>query len=72
MVIELYGLTLHDDREDVYADAEISGELKIKTHYECLDIAQSNRVHYLSFSLPSSEIPDLDADLQDLILKHEE
>jgi tRNA (guanine-N7-)-methyltransferase len=72
MVIDLYDLTLHSDQEDVYADAGILPELKIKTHYESLDIAQSNRVHYLSFSLPSSEIPDLDADLQDLIFKHEE
>ena len=28
-------------------------ELKIKTHYESLDIAKSNRIHYLCFSLPA-------------------
>ena len=30
----------------------MNDELKIKTHYESLDIAGSNRIHYLSFSLP--------------------
>jgi len=35
----------------------LSDELKIKTHYEGLDIAQSNRIHYLSFSLPLQELP---------------
>jgi len=52
-VIEMYGCVLHDDHEDLYHSETISEELKIKTHYESLDIAQSNRVHYLCFSLPS-------------------
>jgi tRNA (guanine-N7-)-methyltransferase len=29
----------------------LSEELKIKTYYESLDIAQSERIHYLKFSL---------------------
>lgn len=52
-VIELYGCTVHEDSDNVYAQSTIKPELQIKTHYESLDIAQSNRVHYISFSLPA-------------------
>ena len=52
LVIDQYGLILHEDKEDVYAESTIHDDLKIKTHYEGLDIAQSSRVHYLCFSLP--------------------
>ena len=52
LVIELYNCHLHKDTDDVYKQAEIAEELKIKTHYESLDIAGSNRIHYLCFSLP--------------------
>ena len=52
LVIDLYGCRLHTASEDVYKEEIKSQELKIKTYYESLDIAQSNRVHYLCFSLP--------------------
>ena len=42
--------------DDLYKQATISDELNIKTHYEGLDIAQSNRIHYLRFSLPRTEL----------------
>jgi tRNA (guanine-N7-)-methyltransferase len=51
-VIQLYGCTLHNDTNDVYGQQTVSEELKIKTHYESLDIAGSNQIHYLCFSLP--------------------
>jgi tRNA (guanine-N7-)-methyltransferase len=51
-VIELFGCTLYTDTDDVYGQETVNDELKIKTHYESLDIAGSNRIHYLSFSLP--------------------
>ena len=60
-VIEMYGCVLHNDHEDLYHSETISEELKIKTHYESLDIAQSNRVHYLCFSLPH-ELPAKETD----------
>ena len=60
-VIEKYGLILHEDLDDVYADPSPKQELKIKTHYEALDIAGSNRIHYISFSLPQ-ELPSKDLD----------
>ena len=61
-VIELYGLFLVEESEDVYAGTH-KPELDIKTHYEGLDIAQSKKIHYLRFSL-ASDIPDLDEQLQ--------
>jgi len=70
-VIDMYGCTLLQDFEDIYAEPGIPPELHIKTHYESLDIAGSNRVHYLCFTLPASfPLPELDAALQQ-ILKEE-
>ncbi len=51
-VIEMYGCSLYKDIDDVYQAPGIPAELRIKTHYEALDIAKSKRVHYLCFSLP--------------------
>lgn len=56
-VIALYSLPVHTDIDHLYNQAELNNELKIKTHYEGLDIAQSNRIHYLSFSLPQQQLP---------------
>lgn len=52
LVIRLYHCRLHKEQDNVYGLENIPDELKIKTHYESLDIAQSNRIHYLCFSLP--------------------
>lgn len=62
-VVELYGCTLHAATDNVYAQEVVSPELQIKTHYEGLDIAGSNKVHYVCFSLPEI-IPGKDLDLQ--------
>lgn len=62
-VIGMYGLHLLEDSNDAYAMEYISEELKIKTHYESLDIAGSKKIHYLKFTLPD-EIIDLDKQLQ--------
>ncbi len=51
-VIELYDLILVSDINDVYKSENILPELMIKTHYESLDIAKSNTIFYLCFSLP--------------------
>ncbi|MCB0708723.1 MAG: tRNA (guanosine(46)-N7)-methyltransferase TrmB [Ferruginibacter sp.] len=69
-VIQLYNLKIVEDLDDVYAEPFIRDELKIKTHYESLDIAQSKKIHYLKFTLPA-EIKNIDEMLQE-ILKHEE
>lgn len=62
-VIELYNLLLVEDCADVYA-GNPAPELQIKTHYEALDIAQSNKIYYIKFSLPSN-ITNLDEQLQE-------
>jgi tRNA (guanine-N7-)-methyltransferase len=62
-VIELYGLTLVEESDNIYA-GEIKEELKIKTHYESLDIAQSKKIYYLQFGLPAI-IKDIDEALQE-------
>ena len=62
-VIELYNLILVESCADVYAQSH-SEELKIKTHYEALDIAQSNKIYYIKFKLPATII-DLDEILQE-------
>jgi len=68
-VIDLYDLVLVEDCNDVYA-SNPSESLKIKTHYEALDIAGSNKIFYLKFQLPAV-IKDLDEKLQ-LLLKETE
>ena len=55
-VINLFGLELLEHTDQVYTQPEIKPELMIKTHYESLDIAQSNRVHYLCFRI-NKELP---------------
>ena len=61
LVIELYNCTLYTDYDDAYKEAGITKDLQIKTHYESLDIAGSNRIHYLCFSLPD-ELPGKEKD----------
>lgn len=63
LVIDLYGCELHADEPDVFGQTSIAEELKIKTHYESLDIAGSNRIHYLCFSLPA-RLPGKETDDQ--------
>ena len=66
-VMERYHCRLHEDLPNLAALQNRKPELDIKTHYESLDIAGSNRVHYLCFSLPD-QIPGKDLDL----ILHEE
>jgi len=51
-VLTRYKCNILSDVDNVYAQEIVSDELAIKTHYEALDIAQSRRIHYLSFTLP--------------------
>lgn len=63
LVIERYGCRLEVDMDDLYAVTDISDELRIKTHYESLDIAGSQRVHYLKFRLPD-QLPGIETDAE--------
>lgn len=56
LVIGLYELELVENSANIHQEASIKPELLIKTHYEGLDIAQSNRIHYLCFKL-NKELP---------------
>ena len=60
-VINLFDLALLEHTDQVYAQESIKPELMIKTHYEGLDIAQSNRIHYICFRI-NKELP-LEKDL---------
>jgi tRNA (guanine-N7-)-methyltransferase len=56
IVINLFDLELLVDYDNAYLQPDISQDLKIQTHYEGLDIAQSNCIHYLQFRL-NKELP---------------
>lgn len=63
LVIEMYQLDLFEDSANIAVDLPQNRELQIKTHYESLDIAKSNTVHYLRFKI-NKELPiDLDDEL---------
>lgn len=66
-VVSLYDLKTVYDINDLYRTEKIKEELKIKTHYEKLDIAKSNTVFYLCFTLP--EIIDNNDDKLNQVLK---
>jgi tRNA (guanine-N7-)-methyltransferase len=51
-VIEMYGCSICKDLKDLYGEPGLPPELHIKTHYESLDIAKSNTIFYVSFTLP--------------------
>jgi tRNA (guanine-N7-)-methyltransferase len=68
-VIELCGCTIQISLDNLYAEPDRAPELNIKTHYEGLDIAGSNRIHYLCFSLPENGIPDKDVELKEWLLQ---
>ncbi len=71
-VLDIYGCQVHEDLPDVYAAGGIRPELQIRTHYESLDIAGHNRVHYISFSLPGQlPGPETDTVLKEKIRDHE-
>ena len=71
LIIEKYNCRLHEDVDDLYQNETVSDELKIKTHYESLDIAGSNRIHYLKFSLPESLPDKSDKELQEFLKEYE-
>lgn len=71
-VVERYGCTLWEDNPNVYETEDPGPELSIKTYYESLDIAGSQRTHYLKFSLPNTlPGPEQDKSLQQYLKEHE-
>ncbi|RYD92210.1 MAG: tRNA (guanosine(46)-N7)-methyltransferase TrmB [Sphingobacteriales bacterium] len=72
-VCAMYGCTVVEHSDNVYAQEVINPELAIKTYYESLDIAGAARVHYVSFTLPAT-LPgtDVDAQLQQQLFEDEQ
>lgn len=66
-VIELYGLNLVYKTENLYAEQNIDPRCLIKTYYEGLDIAQSNKIHYIQFNIDKDLPLELDAVLKEAI-----
>jgi tRNA (guanine-N7-)-methyltransferase len=65
-VVNLFGFSLLYRTDNLYAEEVITPELRIKTHYEGLDIAGSNRIYYLSFLIDQPLPADKDILLKQL------
>ena len=75
-VIELYGLTLITSTDDVYGTAFMQSDkwdvsCAIKTYYEGLNIASSNRIHYIQFKIDKVLPKDKDETLKEMIAAFE-
>ena len=55
-VIKLFDLTLVKYNENIYGEQNIDPRCAIKTYYEGLNIAGSNRIHYIEFKI-DKELP---------------
>ena len=66
-VIELYGLNLIYKTDNLYAEQNIDPRCLIKTYYEGLDIAQSNKIHYIQFNIDKDLPLELDEVLKEAI-----
>jgi len=70
-VIGLYGLKLFEESDDISQDLKQKPELLIKTHYEGLNIAGSDRIHYLKFVLDSEMPIEKDEELATIVREKE-
>ena len=75
-VIELYGLTLLTATDDVYGTAFMQSDkwderYAIKTYYEGLNIASSNRIHYIQFKIDAALPIAKDETLKEMIAAFE-
>ena len=75
-VIELYGLTLITATDNLYCTEFRQSEkwddrYAIKTYYEGLNIANSNRIHYIQFKLDKPLPIALDEKLKEIIAEFE-
>jgi len=75
-VIELYGLTVHTSTDNLYETAFMQSDkwnpkLAIKTYYEGLNIASSNRIHYIQFKIDKDLPIEKDEVLKEIIAQFE-
>jgi tRNA (guanine-N7-)-methyltransferase len=66
-VIELYGLHLIYKTDNLYSEQNIDPRCLIKTYYEGLDIAQSNKIHYIQFNIDRDLPLELDEILKEAV-----
>lgn len=66
-VIELYDLDLIYKTDHLYTEQTIDPRCLIKTYYEGLDIAQSNKIHYIQFNIGKDLPLELDEVLKEAI-----
>jgi len=66
-VIEMYGLGLIYKTDNLYVEPTIDPRCLIKTYYEGLDIAQSNKIHYIQFNIDKDLPLELDEVLKEAI-----
>ncbi len=66
LVGSIYSLNFTKDIDNVNKNAAQDEVLKIKTHYEGLDIAESNKIFYLQFQLPEV-LPNKEEELKELL-----
>jgi tRNA (guanine-N7-)-methyltransferase len=70
-VIKLFDLTLVKQSENIYGEQNIDPRCAIKTYYEGLNIAGSNRIHYIEFKI-DKELPKAkDEQLKEIIAAFE-
>ena len=70
MVIDHYCLNIISDIKNLYENKNLPPELRIQTHYESLDIARSNTIFYLCFTLPG--VLNGDDEIFNSLLKNED
>jgi tRNA (guanine-N7-)-methyltransferase len=75
-VVELYGLTLITATDNLYSAEFMQSDkwddrYAIKTYYEGLNIASSNRIHYIQFKLDKELPVELDEKLKEIIAEFE-
>lgn len=68
-VIGLYQLEEIEYLEDLSRISDLKSELRIKTHYEGLDISGSHKIYYLSFRISNIPDPLLDEKLHEMLKK---
>lgn len=69
LVIKMFNLSCLINWDNLYNQTERAEELNIKTHYEGLDIAKSQRIHYICFTLPDQELPNKDKELKEILFQ---
>ena len=70
-MIDLFELTLVKQSEDIYKETNMDPRCAIKTYYEGLNIAGSNRIHYIEFKIDKVLPKQKDEMLKEIIAQFE-